>query len=156
DGFVCLLDTDGSNAPRRLAPTNGIFALTFLPRSERKGNRVAFSGSVLLDSTVHVHEAETGKELAAPVGHLAAVLSVACSPDGANVISGGSKGRACLWDLDTVARRHAKDPWGQVYNVGFHPDGQWAFYCGNAINNVHFFDVKTGEAVGPTFDQKHN
>jgi WD40 repeat protein len=155
-GNVSLLDADGTEAPRPLAHTDGLFALTFLPRGERKDDRVAFSGSLLLDSTVHVHEAATGKELSAPAGHLDAVLSVAGSPDGANVISGGHEGQACLWDLDTVARRHSKVPWGQVYNVGFHPDGRWAFYCGNATDNLAFFDVKTGSPVGPTaFDEKH-
>jgi WD40 repeat protein len=156
DGSVSLADTDGTEAPRPLAHTGGLFALMFLPRGDRQEDRVAFAGSTLGDANVHVYEAATGKELAAPVGHLAAVLSVAGSPDGATVVSGGHEGQACLWDLDKVARRHAKVPGGQVFNVGFHPDGRWAFYCGNATATVPFFDVQTGGPAGPlAFDEKH-
>jgi WD40 repeat protein len=154
---VALWDLDGDATPRALAQTNGVYALTFLPRGELKEDRVAFTGSLLSDTNVHVHEAATGKELRPPVGHLAGVLSVAGAPDGANLVSGGQEGRAWVWDLARVAPRHPATPGGQVWNVGFHPDGHQVFYCGQGTANVPFMDVETGKAAGPAkYDASHN
>ncbi len=155
-GSVCLADADSGAAPRPLAQTSSLSALTFLPRGDRTDDRVVFAGSLLADWNVHVHEAATGKELAAPVGHLGAVQAVAGSPDGANVVSGGYEGRAWLWDLSKVAPRHSATPGGQVWDVGFHPDGKQAFYCGNATAHVPFLDVDTGKTWAPPYNKSHN
>jgi WD40 repeat protein len=154
---VSLLNTDGADRLRSLAPSSGVYALMFLPRGEQKEDRVAFAGSILTDYNIHIYETGTGKEYRPPVGHLNAVLAVAGSPDGGNLISGGLEGRAWVWDLDKVRPRFQATPGGQVWNVGFHPDGRQVFYCGQATANVPFLDVQTGKASGPTvYDEKHN
>jgi WD40 repeat protein len=155
DGSVSLIDSDGNDTPRPVAHTGGLYALMSLPRGDRPDDRIAFAGTLGADFNVHIHEAATGKELAAPIGHLATVLSVAGSPDGTTAISGGYEGQARLWDLDRVAQRHAVGPGGQVSNVGFHPDGKQAFYCGNATANVPFLDVETGKPTAPPYNDRH-
>ena len=46
-----------------------------------------------MDETVKVWDAATGKEMLTLKGHTIAVASVAFSPDGRRIVSGGSDGR---------------------------------------------------------------
>ncbi|HKI36317.1 MAG TPA: WD40 repeat domain-containing protein [Gemmataceae bacterium] len=153
---LALWDVSGDDKPRPLAQANGISSLIFLPRGEQKEDRVAFGGFPGLEVNVHVHEAATGKELKPPVAHLGPVLAVAGSPDGRHVASGGNEGHARVWELDTVAQRQFVANGNQVWNVGFHPDGKKAFYCGASTATVPFLDVETGKAWGPSpYDKAH-
>jgi WD40 repeat protein len=159
DGSVSLWDVDGDAEPRRLAGSGAVYSLIFLPRGRRQEDRVAFAGSTLSDYNVHLHEAATGKELRPPVGHLGPVQAVAGSPDGRFIASGGYEGQARLWDLDGGKERHVVPGGGQVWNVGFHPDGRKAFYCGAGTGIVPFVDVETGKPWGPaeyTNKKRHN
>lgn len=155
DGGVWLWDADSGKQVRSVATSSGVYSLMFLPRDEQKADRVAFAGTVSGDWNVHVHEAKSGKELRPPVGHLAAVLAVAVSPDGQHVASGAFDGTARVWDLEKVAQRHAVSAGGQVWNVGFHPDSGKAFYCGAGTATVPFVDVGTGKAWGPAYTAQH-
>jgi WD40 repeat protein len=158
DTSVALWDVAGKGATRPLARSNGVLSLLFLPRGEGKEDRVVFAGANLAEWNAHVHNAATGKELGPPVGHLGAVLSVSCSPDGGSLVTGGFEGQARAWDLGKVAERFAVTPGGQVWSVGYHPDGRHAFYCGQATATVPFVDVetKTGETWGPRdYNERH-
>jgi WD40 repeat protein/tRNA A-37 threonylcarbamoyl transferase component Bud32 len=91
-------------------------------------------------------DARTGKELAAPVGHLGAVDSIAFSPDGKIVCTGAFDGKIKLWntrtwkEIDTrIEGRHIL--W--VVNVAFSPDGK-TLVSGSQDGTIRLWHVATG------------
>ncbi|MDZ7955809.1 WD40 repeat domain-containing protein, partial [Nostoc sp. DedQUE09] len=67
-----------------------------------------------------------GQPLAEPFGgDLGGVYSVAISPDGQTIVSGGSEGRVRLWNFQgqPLAEPFGGDL-GRVYSVTISPDGQ--------------------------------
>ena len=138
DYGVALVEVE-SGAQARPALTSSVSAaLRYLPHAEGKADRFVFVGTTGWDNNVRIHEAPGGKELQAPIGHLALVTAVATSPDGRHLASGGYEGQVRAWDLDRVAERYVLGGGGQVWNVGFHPDGPQVFYCGQGTATVPF------------------
>jgi WD40 repeat protein len=151
DGGVWLWSTRDGKQVRRLATTGGIYALGFLPG----GDRLAFTGTISNDQNIHIHEVETGKEVNAPIGHLTALTSVAVAPQGRLVASGGHDLSMRLWDLETVRQRHSISV-GQVWGVGFHPDGKRALSYGASSGILAFTDVESGQARTPRYNHQHS
>jgi WD40 repeat protein len=135
---------------RRLATTSGVYALAF-----PSAKRVLFSGTQAFDSNVHIHEPATGKEVLPPAGHLTGLSSVALSPDGQLVATGGNDAHLRLWDLQTVSQRHSAGAGNVVWGVGFHPDGKRAFYYGAFSPHLPFLDVKSGKPATPPYNNSH-
>jgi WD40 repeat protein len=110
-----------------------------------EGTLVAFSpnGRFLLSAGqiqgpfhLHLWDSETGKEIRPFIGHTHAICSVAFSPDGHRVLSGGADGTIRLWEVATGKELHRFEKFqvwlpvegrniSFVYAV-FAPDGHYA------------------------------
>src|SRR6185295_17792071 len=95
------------------------------------------------DSSVHLLEGATGKEIAALRGHEDYVASVAFSPDGKSLATGSYDHTARIWDLKRalhVLRGHGD----VVSSVSYSPDAQW-LATGSIDGTVKLWNAATGK-----------
>ena len=83
--------------------------------------------------------------------HHEEVRSVAFSPDGLSLASGGHDGAVRVWDLSTWTLRQTYEPGHWTYTVRYAPDGEELAYGGTKrpISSVGFWDLRTHEALEP-------
>ena len=85
-------------------------------------------------------------------GHTATVRTVAWSPDGTMLASGGDDGMLMLWTPDTVVRHRLMHP-EPVRALAWSPDGQRIVT--GAGTSVAFVDAQTGQLLSRTRSAHH-
>lgn len=97
-------------------------------------------------------------ELARMHGHTDSVYSLALSPDGAFVVSGGGDRTVRIWDLSDVRSRDddLRGHRGAVSAVTFTPDGSRVISAGERDQEIKTWDSETGRELaalrGHTYD----
>jgi WD40 repeat protein/serine/threonine protein kinase/Tfp pilus assembly protein PilF len=161
DGVVRLWDVGSGEQKREFLPghANNVFSVAFSP-----DGRVAYSagGGVYRDTglqdgtdfAVRVWDVNTGKQLPALDGHKGMVLSVAVSPDGRYVLSGGNDTIPILWNARTGAVIHRlRGHTGRVHCVAFLPDGRRAVSSG-VDATIRLWDLESGQELSPHFTDR--
>lgn len=133
----------------RYRHSGGITALAL----SADGRTVATAGSLPHagnPGVIHVWEVGRGKEIIL-TGHAQEVLSLAMSPDGKSLVSGGADQTVRIWNLDSGRERLKIDLKrtfnNHVHTVAFSPEGaQVAAGCFDSL--VHLWDAATGREIG--------
>jgi len=158
DGKVKVWGVEKGEEIRTLTGHKGpIFSLAFSP----DGKRLASAGGELdvqgkpLPTEVKVWDVDKGQEVLALIGHTGIVLSVAFSPDGRRIVSGGGDvfkpdkgGQIKVWDaregLELLALTGHTGP---VSCVAFSPDGRRLASADSVASEVRVWDAREGQDV---------
>ena len=98
------------------------------------------SGS--LDNTVRLWDARWVRPQQTFIGHTSGVYSVAFSPNGKILVSGGFS-EVCLWDVETGVLRHIlKGHTNRINSVAFSPNGK-ILASGSSDHTVILWDLPT-------------
>ncbi len=127
---------DGANARIRGGKLR-IYDVKYSPDS----TRVAVSGSF----GVRLYDVQTGEEQVQFIGHRGKkVWSVAFSPDGKRLVSGGQDNTIRLWDVNIG--KHIRTITERAWSVAFSPDGT-TIASGDWIQTISLWDVNTGKRL---------
>jgi WD40 repeat protein/serine/threonine protein kinase len=153
DSKVRLWDAVTSKAVRSLVGhASEVCCIAFSPDSKylASGSRAQWikDNKVSGSAELKLWEVASGKELLTRRGHEGDIETLAFSPDGRAIATGGDDGTIKLWDAKTGATvwtltGHQWIVWG----VAFSPDGE-RLASGGADNTVRLWDLTAGRAAG--------
>src|SRR5205807_2496193 len=119
------------------------------------GRRLA-TGS--LEKVVRVWDLQADQEALTLRGHTDAVMGVAFSPDGEQIVSCSLDGTVRVWDGtplgaapgpgERTLRGHAGAVLGVAFRPGADPSGRLVLASASMDQTVRFWDPATGEATG--------
>ena len=152
-----LRNKDKSKISKRKNPTS----LTYYQRAgylpETLLNFLALNGWTMPpDRTLKIWDIKTGKEIETRVEHFDTILSVAFSPDGKKIVSGGNE-TIILWDVETgqeikTFTGHSDN----VFAVVFSSDGKKIISgAGSDDKTIKLWDVETEKEI-KTFSRYSN
>ncbi len=97
------------------------------------------------DGRLELRSAKNGAKVAA--GSFPSYMAAAVSPNGKWLATGGSDGRACIWDAAKLTMRYALPHTTAVSAVAFSPDSG-TLLTGSADKVARLWDVESGERIG--------
>ena len=159
-GAVRLWSTRTSRLIREIIPDDNVNQLNLLHSvaisPDGKYIASAFDDSDNNSSYISIWDIETGKQIGEPfAGHSGSILSVAFSPDGLRIISGGADRIIRLWDIETRQQLKEMDSGnrGTIENVAFSHDGElivsasgWSLQTRD--HSIRVWNTSTGLQVG--------
>lgn len=96
------------------------------------------------DETLRLWEADSGFEIRRFEGHQSSVQSVAFSPDGRHILSGGYNHTLILWEAETGRETCRFDGHqNQIRSVAFSPDAR-RLLSGGDDNSLRLWDAESG------------
>jgi uncharacterized protein YjiK len=103
--------------------------------------------AVGMETVVVLWDTTLGRPVRSLAGHQKAVLSVAFSPDGKQILTGSADTAAILWDPNTGSQiRTFKGHKGAVSSVAFSPDGD-QILTGSADRTAILWKKDSGESI---------
>jgi WD40 repeat protein/serine/threonine protein kinase len=118
--------------PGRPSPVSGT---AFSPDAKR-------AASVAEDGTVALWDASSFACISSFKGHMLGIHSVAFSPDGRRLATGGGSGREAvkLWDVATCREMLTLPGEGSIFGfVAFSPDGNWLLARSSLAGHLHLW-----------------
>jgi len=145
DAQVEIISVMTRDVIRRLEVQKGnVNALTF---STDGSKLVAGAGQAGVAGEIDIWGVADGALLRHLEGHKDAVYSVALSPDGKTLASGGYDSKIILWDVDSgKPARTLEGHNGAILGLAFRPDGN-VLASASGDRTVKLWDVKTGERL---------